>query len=233
MSIKNMRKVDLKDILSDPTTYITTPGYMTVNLQTFVPSVHDGITPGGLPLLLAHGTDTTESTSTTTGALTLAGGLGVAGNVNVGGYVNPSVYLPGQVINMAIIGGGGLGVTTTATIAQTNSYVNFATYSYTPKSASSAIIVEFFASYAASGSLNDTYNAQINVNGSEIGYSTTSFVGTNNGRVSTLFPLTGVYVNNSITAKTLAIAARRNGADDNITVYGGGQMFMKITEVGV
>jgi hypothetical protein len=50
MSEPNMKKIDTKDILSNPDTYITNPGTLTVNLETFVVSVHDGYTPGGLPI---------------------------------------------------------------------------------------------------------------------------------------------------------------------------------------
>lgn len=49
-TMKIMKKMNNKDILSDPDTYITDPGTLTVNLQTFEVSVHDGVTPGGLPV---------------------------------------------------------------------------------------------------------------------------------------------------------------------------------------
>jgi len=50
MAITNMKKLPDKDILSDPITYVTDPGTLTVNLSTFEVSVHDGVTPGGLPV---------------------------------------------------------------------------------------------------------------------------------------------------------------------------------------
>lgn len=50
MPFENMKKLPIKDIISDPATYITNPGTLTVNLTDFVVSVHDGFTPGGLPI---------------------------------------------------------------------------------------------------------------------------------------------------------------------------------------
>lgn len=45
-----MKKLPLKDIKSNPDTYITDPGVLTVNTDTFVVSVHNGVTPGGIPI---------------------------------------------------------------------------------------------------------------------------------------------------------------------------------------
>lgn len=70
MPIENMKKLPIKDILSDPTTYITDPGTLTVNLSDFVVSVHDGITPGGLPL--GGGSGGTVSWNAITGKPTFA-----------------------------------------------------------------------------------------------------------------------------------------------------------------
>jgi len=45
-----MKKMDNKNILADPSTYVTEPGTLTVNLQTFEVTVHNGVTPGGIPV---------------------------------------------------------------------------------------------------------------------------------------------------------------------------------------
>lgn len=45
-----MKKMSNKDILSDPITYVTERGILTVNMDTLVVSIHDGHTPGGFPI---------------------------------------------------------------------------------------------------------------------------------------------------------------------------------------
>ena len=49
-SVPNMKKMANKDILSDPDTYVTERGILTVNLETLAVHVHDGHTHGGIPI---------------------------------------------------------------------------------------------------------------------------------------------------------------------------------------
>ncbi len=89
MTTPNMKKLPIKDILSDPDTYITDPGTLTVNLETFVVSVHDGYTPGGIPINTAIEpvSNTTQNTyySTISDAIVAARNNDVI-NISAGTY---------------------------------------------------------------------------------------------------------------------------------------------------
>lgn len=125
-------------------------------------------------------------------------------------------------------------VSTTA--GATGSMVNFITYSYTPVSSSSYLIVHIHISkYTMAGTTDDSWYSQINVDGSEIAYGwqmvNDNGTGTS-GRSGVLFPLTGRYTNSNTTAKTIGIAARRDAADDSITIDNSSTaIWLRITEV--
>lgn len=125
-------------------------------------------------------------------------------------------------------------VSTTA--GATGSMVNFITYSYTPVSTSSHLIINIHISkYTMAGTTDDSWYSQINVDGSEIAYGWQKVnddgTGTS-GRSGVLFPLTGRYTNSTTTAKTIGIAARRDSADDSITIDNTSTaIWLRITEV--
>ena len=125
-------------------------------------------------------------------------------------------------------------VSTTA--GSTGSMVNFITYSYTPVSSSSYLIVHIHISkYTMAGTTDDSWFSQINVDGSEIAYGwqmvNDNGTGTS-GRSGVLFPLTGRYTNSNTNAKTIGIAARRDSADDSISIDNSSTaIWLRITEV--
>jgi hypothetical protein len=154
------------------------------------------------------------------------------GNLSVAGAVIPSVWAAGQVIKDTILSNTEVTVSTT-TIATSTSDTDFVTYTYTPVSSNSYLVIHYhLANYDFSvGTGNDSYISRIKVDGTEITYSTQSTVNGNRGPV--LFPLTGRYTNSSTVAKSIVIACRRNSADDNITITNSPtSMWLRITEIG-
>jgi hypothetical protein len=93
------------------------------------------------------------------------------------------------------------------------------------------VIHYHLASYDFTGGTgNDSYLSRIKVDGTEITYGAQSTV--NGFRTGVLFPLTGRYTNSSTATKTIVVAARRNSADDSITIANSStSMWLRITEI--
>jgi hypothetical protein len=124
----------------------------------------------------------------------------------------------------------------TTTVATSTSDTDFMSYSYTPLSNSSYLIIHVHvASYDAGktgGTGNDSYFSRIKVDGAEITYAAQYTKDNYTFRTGTLFPLTGRYTNSSITAKTITVGVRRDSADDNINIVNTGTaLWMRITEI--
>jgi hypothetical protein len=157
--------------------------------------------------------------------------LSDSGNLVVGGSVTPQAWAPNQVIKDTILSNTEVTISTT-TIATSGSDTDFLTYSYTPLSSTSYLIIHYhLASYDfSSGTGNDSYISRIKVDGGEITYSTQSTV--NGNRTGVLFPLTGRYTNSSTAAKSIVVACRRDSADDSITIVNSStSMWLRITEI--
>jgi len=111
---------------------------------------------------------------------------------------------------------------------------NFITYSYTPASNSSYLVIDFTCRYEMPGNQNDSWYAQVNIGGPEIGY-TYQFANALNdgstGRSGSIFPLTGRYTNSTISPKTIGIAARRESGNDPVIIAADVSMLMTITEI--
>ena len=153
------------------------------------------------------------------------------GNLSVAGNVSPGTWSTGQVIKDTMLSNTEVTVSTT-TIATSTSDTDFVTYSYTPVSSNSYLVIHYhLANYDFSGGTgNDSYISRIKVDGSEITYSTQSTV--NGNRSPVLFPLTGRYTNSSTAAKSIVVACRRNSADDSITITNSAtSMWLRITEI--
>jgi hypothetical protein len=171
----------------------------------------------------------TNKLNETGGAVKIA--VDTTGNMVVGGFVKPNAWRAGQVINDIILSNTEVTVSTT-TIATSNSDTDFVTYSYTPLSSTSYLVIHYhLANYDfSSGTGNDSYISRIKVDGGEITYSTQSTV--NGNRSGVLFPLMGRYTNSSTGAKSIVVACRRNSADDNITITNSStSMWLRITEI--
>jgi hypothetical protein len=147
------------------------------------------------------------------------------------GFIKANAWRPGQVINDIMLSNTEVTISTT-TIATSNSDTDFLTYSYTPLSATSYIVIHYhLASFSfESGTGNDSYFSRIKVDGGEITYSRQSTV--NGNRTGVLFPITGRYTNSNTSAKSIVVAARRDSADDSITIVNSAtSMWLRITEI--
>jgi hypothetical protein len=157
------------------------------------------------------------------------------GNLTTAGSITPGAWTAGQVIKDTMLSNSDVTVSTT-TVATSTSDTDFITYSYTPVSTSSYLIIHVHvASYDADSSAGtgiDSYISRIKVDGAEITWSKQYTKDTYNFRTGVLFPLTGRYTNSSTAAKTITVAVRRDTADDNITITNSAtSLWMRITEV--
>lgn len=155
-----------------------------------------------------------------------------AGALTVPGPITQTSYNVGDVIKTTIWSASDMGFTTNYSNA-TATYAAIASKTYTPASASSYILVEVYARYYVNGAAEDSFFSQLTWAGNE--FAAQRQVWTNGAgggtRSSTLFPLAGRITNSSPTGYTLAINARRDSADDTLTVYADNAFIVKITEV--
>lgn len=157
--------------------------------------------------------------------------LSDSGNLIVGGTVTPQAWTAGQVIKDTMLSNTDITVSTT-TIGTSGSDTDFITYSYTPVSSNSYLIIHYhLAKYdATAGTGNDSWFSRIKVDGGEITFSWQTTV--NGFRSGALFPLTGRYTNSNTSAKSIVVACRRDSADDSITIVNSStSMWLRITEI--
>lgn len=150
-----------------------------------------------------------------------------------GNLLNLSIgaWKAGQVIQDIMLSNTEVTVSAT-TIATSGSDTDFISYSYTPLSSTSYLVIHYhLSSYDFSaGSGNDSYFSRIKVDGGEITYSRQSTV--NGCRFGVLFPLTGRYTNTNTTAKSIVVACRRDSADNSIIITNSStSMWLRITEI--
>ena len=163
------------------------------------------------------------------GAVKMA--IDTTGNLVMSGFIKANAWRAGQVINDIMLSNTDVTISAT-TIATSTSDTDFLTYSYTPLSSTSYLVIHYhLANYDFSGGTgNDSYISRIKVDGGEITYSVQSTV--NGNRQGVLFPLTGRYTNSNTTAKSIVVACRRASADDSITITNAAtSMWLRITEV--
>ena len=124
---------------------------------------------------------------------------------------------------------------TTTTINSTT-YTNVATITYTPKSSTSHLWIEFDAHYDFSnGTTTDDFFSRITVAGSAIVEKNQIMVGQVGGgtRSGTIFPISGRYTNTSTSGIAITVQAKWGSADDAIRVYGSSTSgYMRIQEIG-
>jgi hypothetical protein len=173
----------------------------------------------------------TNKLNETGGAVKMA--IDTTGNMVVTGFIKANAWRAGQVVNDIMLSNTEVTVSTT-TIATSNSDTDFVTYSYTPLSSSSYLVIHYhLADYRfESGSGSDSYFSRIKVDGNEITYSRQATRTSETFRTGVLFPLTGRYTNSSTSAKSIVVACRRDSADDSITIANTAtSMWLRITEI--
>jgi hypothetical protein len=168
------------------------------------------------------------------GAVKMA--IDTTGNMVTTGFIQPSAWRAGQIIKDTMLSNTDVTVNNT-TVATSTSDTTLLTYSYTPTSSSSYLIIhvhvaDYRAASDTGGAGTDSYFSRIKVDDVEIVYSRQMTRSNEGGRTGTLFPLTGRYTNANTTAKTITVAVRRDSADDNITITNSATaLWMRITEI--
>jgi hypothetical protein len=173
----------------------------------------------------------TNKLNETGGAVKMA--IDTSGNLVMTGFIKANAWRAGQVVNDIMLSNTEVTVSTT-TIATSTSDTDFVTYSYTPLSSSSYLVIHYhLADYRfESGSGSDSYFSRIKVDGNEITYARQATRTSETFRTGVLFPLTGRYTNSNTTAKSIVVACRRDSADDNITIVNTAtSMWLRITEI--
>ena len=167
----------------------------------------------------------------------LDGTLDVSGNTTCDQSIVAQKFVTGQVANMRILNKTDIGQLATTTIAPSVTTSLFS-YSYTPKCASSFIVVEYQTKYAFGGGGADNLKAFAIVNdgaNNTVGETYQQWVEAQGGgtRSGTIFPIVGRYSNTNKTAKTIRVEVQNNTDADTLTITGNDIMtFLKITEIG-
>ena len=160
---------------------------------------------------------------------------------NTSAYVQGLFYDPnsyevvqgpaGSVIRMRMIPASQLGVTSPVT---SGSMQTFASYTYTPASTDSTIVIDFITEYDMPGSSGDRWNSQILVvqdaTNDTIALGQQRADGSYPARSSMLFPLMGAHRNTTGSNVLIYMQAQLSAADDAINVYANAGMWLKITE---
>jgi hypothetical protein len=168
------------------------------------------------------------------GAVKMA--MDTTGNMVTTGFILPGAYRAGQVIRDTMLNNSDFTVNNT-TVATSTTDTTLLTYSYTPTSSSSYLIIHIHvADYRAAsdtgGAGTDSYFSRIKVDDAEIVYSRQMTRSGDSFRTGSLFPLTGRYTNSDTTAKTITVGVRRDSADDSITVTNSATaLTLRITEI--
>ena len=169
----------------------------------------------------------------TIGTTTIANSaLHVEGNISASQTIRSSAA--GQLLNMLILDETALSISSNI---QNNSttFTDILTYSYTPISNNSRILVKFNCNYLIGGNSsagNDEIASQISINGSAIQEKRQFFSAGNSGtgnRSVNLFPISGVYDNTGSSAISIKIRIARTSGEDVTTVYP--DMLLTITEI--
>jgi hypothetical protein len=143
-------------------------------------------------------------------------------------------YEAGDIVKVTMVNANEIGQSASTNISNTGSYQTFASYSYTPRSNTSYLIVEYVTAYNVPGSGGqDEWYSQLTVNNTEIGYVKQSWTNAAGGgtRSGVLFPVTGRYTNSGTDAKSIQIKARSGTSNDSLTIYGDASTWLKITEI--
>lgn len=152
--------------------------------------------------------------------------------LDVSGSVNPTRWTTGQTINTVFLESADMAQINTAISAGT-----VATYTYTPKSNASKIIVEYGNLYTITGDSGgglDGFESRITVDGTMVAKRQQQFPNAagSGTRGSTLFPICGGIANAVLTPRVINITLTRNDGNDTVQFYSAAfDAFMKITEI--
>jgi hypothetical protein len=154
--------------------------------------------------------------------------------LDVSGSVNPTRWTTGQTINTVFL--------ESADISQINTAISsgtVATYTYTPKSANSKIIVDYGALYEITGGSDgglDKFQSSITIGGTMVAKRQQQFPNAagSGTRGCTIFPICGGIDNAALTPRVINITLTRINGDDTVQFYSAFyDAFMKITEISL
>jgi hypothetical protein len=175
----------------------------------------------------ATGKITADGNLVTHSAVVADGDVSSGGNITADGYIRGSAL--GQLLNTSLWTFSSGNVTNAS-----GTYTDLTSVSYTPVSASSALLIEYHAAYTVSGSAADSWRSRITVDGSEITYRLQNWVATlgQDVRSSVLLPISMKTTNGALTARTVKVQAARQSGDDTLTVDTN-SAFLRISEFAV
>jgi len=154
--------------------------------------------------------------------------------LDVSGSVNPTRWTTGQTINTVFL--------ESADISQINTAISsgtVATYTYTPKSANSKIIVDYGSLYEITGGSDgglDKFQSSITIGGTMVAKREQQFPNAagSGTRGCTIFPICGGIDNAALTPRVINITLTRINGDDTVRFYSAFyDAFMKITEISL
>lgn len=154
--------------------------------------------------------------------------------LDISGSVNPTRWTTGQTINTVFL--------ESADISQINTAISsgtVATYTYTPKSANSKIIVDYGSLYEITGGSDgglDKFQSSITIGGTMVAKREQQFPNAagSGTRGCTIFPICGGIDNAALTPRVINITLTRIDGDDTVKFYSAFyDAFMKITEISL
>lgn len=153
--------------------------------------------------------------------------------LDVSGSVNPTRWTTGQTINTVFLESAQMAQRSDAVA---NGTYTVASYSYTPKSNNSRIIVDYSALYRITGYNADEFESRILIDGTTLiakrqqAYANEVGGGTRSG---TLFPICGGIANNALEPRTIAIILYTSSTDPVQFYSQAYDACMKITEIAL
>lgn len=172
------------------------------------------------------------------GDLLVKGDEQVNGNINANGYILAKTFLPGQIINLSILGNTQVTYKTSVNNPQfkvltgAGEQVVFE-YNYTPLSSQSNIIIDFNSVYSTQGFNGDSFTGYLYVDNTMVGRSYQYWINQPGGgtRSGTLLPISGTYTNSALTSIKISLRIV-NQANDPLDIDSDKSTWLKITEVG-
>jgi len=155
--------------------------------------------------------------------------------LDVSGSVNPTKWTVGQTINTVFLTPDEMGQVQ-AQYTNNNSPHTIASYSYTPKSNNSKIIVEYGAYYEIDGFNADIFESQIIIDtNTTIAKRVQRFRNDVGGgtRSCTIFPISGAITNGALDARIISIKLLLTSTDYVQIWRADYDAFMKITEISL
>ena len=155
--------------------------------------------------------------------------------LDVSGSVNPTRWTTGQTVNTVFLDATQISQSGSNLTAGTHTV---ASYSYTPVSTNSRIIIEYQANYVITGFNQDLFESYIIMDGTNQLAKREQYFDNNpggGGRSGTLFPISGSITNNQNTTPR-PIIIRLVVTSDSVNFTGRGNSYdacMKITEIAL